>query len=78
MRGAPGPDQCAQHYASDFYVAISPTASTTIKMQQIRHTYLHYLLDPLALKNGDLFKRLEPLLGDVKNAPMDEAFKSNI
>jgi tetratricopeptide (TPR) repeat protein len=57
---------------------ISPTAATAIKLQQIRHTYLHYLLDPLALKNGDTFKRLEPLLGSVKNAPMDEAFKSNI
>ena len=75
--GAPGQTN-ARNYASDFYVVISPTASTTIKMQQIRHTYLHYLLDPLALKNGDSFKRLEPLLGDVKNAPMDEAFKSNI
>jgi tetratricopeptide (TPR) repeat protein len=75
--GAPGQTN-ARNYAADYYVVISPTASTTIKMQQIRHTYLHYLLDPLALKNGDSFKRLEPLLEDVKNAPMDEAFKSNI
>jgi tetratricopeptide (TPR) repeat protein len=75
--GAPGQTN-ARNYAADYYVVISPTTSTTIKMQQIRHTYLHYLLDPLALKNGDSFKRLEPLLEDVKNAPMDEAFKSNI
>jgi tetratricopeptide (TPR) repeat protein len=47
-------------------------------MQQIRHTYLHYLLDPLALKNGGAFKRLEPLLGRVQDAPMDDAFKNNI
>src|SRR5260370_437361 len=33
---------------------------------------------PLAMKNGSSFKRLEPLLDDVKMAPMDEAFKSNI
>jgi tetratricopeptide (TPR) repeat protein len=75
--GAPGQTN-ARNYAADYYVVISPTTSTTIKMQQIRHTYLHYLLDPLALKNGDSFKRLEPLLEDVKDAPMDEAFKSNI
>jgi len=75
--GAPGQTN-ARNYASDYYVVISPTTSTAIKMQQIRHTYLHYLLDPLALKNGDSFKRLEPLLGAVENAPMDEAFKSNI
>ncbi|HYW38492.1 MAG TPA: hypothetical protein VE957_10290 [Terriglobales bacterium] len=74
---APGQTN-ARNYASDYYVVISPTSGTAIKMQQIRHTYLHYLLDPLALKNGDSFKRLEPLLEDVKDAPMDEAFKSNI
>ncbi|MGA2981622.1 MAG: hypothetical protein ABSD76_18675 [Terriglobales bacterium] len=75
--GAPGQTN-ARNYASDYYVVISPSSGTAIKLQQIRHTYLHYLLDPLALKNGDSFKRLEPLLDDVKNAPMDEAFKSSI
>jgi tetratricopeptide (TPR) repeat protein len=75
--GAPSQTN-ARNYASDYYVVISPSSTTTIKLQQIRHTYLHYLLDPLALKNGDSFKRLEPLLEAVKNAPMDEAFKSNI
>jgi tetratricopeptide (TPR) repeat protein len=75
--GAPGQTN-ARNYASDYYVVISPTSGTAIKLQQIRHTYLHYLLDPLALKNGDSFKRLEPLLQDVKDAPMDEAFKSSI
>jgi len=75
--GAPSQTN-ARNYASDYYVVISPTASTVIKMQQIRHTYLHYLLDPLAFKNAGAFKRMEPLLNDVKNAPMDEAFKNNI
>src|SRR5208283_1086237 len=75
--GAPGQTN-ARNYASDYYVVISPTAGTAIKMQQIRHTYLHYLLDPLALKNADSFKRLEPLLVRLQDAPMDEAFKSNI
>jgi len=75
--GAPGQTN-ARQYASDYYVVISPTSSTAIKMQQIQHTYLHYLLDPLAMKNGGAFVRLQPLLEEVKNAPMDEAFKSNI
>ncbi|MGD0417032.1 MAG: hypothetical protein ABSA80_16865 [Terriglobales bacterium] len=75
--GAPGQTN-ARNYASDYYVVISPTASTAIKMQQIRHTYLHYLLDPLAFKYASSFKRVEPLLEDVKNAPMDDAFKINI
>jgi hypothetical protein len=75
--GAPGQTN-ARNYAADYYVVISPSSGTAIKLQQIRHTYLHYLLDPLALKNGDSFKRLQPLLTAVNSAPMDEAFKSNI
>jgi hypothetical protein len=74
---APGQTN-ARNYASDYYVVISPSADPSVKMQQIRHTYLHYLLDPLAMKNGGSFKKLEPLLNDVKLAPMDEAFKTNI
>src|SRR6202171_4262317 len=75
--GAPGQTN-ARNYASNYFVVISPSSGTAIKLQQIRHTYLHYLLDPLAMKNGGSFKRLEPLLSDVKMSPMDEAFKSNI
>ena len=75
--GAPGQTN-ARNYGSDYYVVISPSAGTAIKMQQIRHTYLHYLLDPLALKNGASFTRLEPLLDEVKPAPMDEVFKEHI
>lgn len=75
--GAPGQTN-ARNYASDYYVVISPTAGTSIKMRQIHHAYLHYLLDPLALKNGVAFARLHPLLQSVKSSPMDEAFRSNI
>jgi tetratricopeptide (TPR) repeat protein len=75
--GAPGQTN-ARNYGSDYYVVISPSPGTAIKLQQIRHTYLHYLLDPLALKNGGAFGRLEPLLGPVQNSPMDEAFKSSV
>jgi tetratricopeptide (TPR) repeat protein len=67
----------ARNYGADYYVVISPSGSA-LKMQQIRHTYLHYLLDPLALKNAGAIKRLEPLLDGVKPAPMDESFKSDI
>ena len=73
--GAPGQVN-ARNYAADYYIVISP--SSTLKMQQIRHTYLHYLLDALALKSGGSYKRLEPLLDEVKLSPMDEAFKNNI
>lgn len=75
--GAPGQTN-ARNYASDYYVVISPGTSGALKMDEIRHTYLHYLLDPLALKYPQNTKRLEPLLDSVKNAPMDQTFKDDI
>jgi uncharacterized protein HemY len=75
--GAPGQTN-ARNYGSDYYVVISPGTGSSLKMEQIRHTYLHYLLDPLALKYPTTMKRLEPLLASVKQAPMDQSFKSDI
>jgi tetratricopeptide (TPR) repeat protein len=75
--GAPSQTN-ARNYASDYYVVFSPTSGTAIKMQQIRHTYLHYLLDPLALKSNLSMNRLQPLLTAVQSAPMDDAFKTSI
>ena len=49
-----------------------------LKMPQIRHTYLHYLLDPLAEKHFSSIKRIEPLLQSVKRAPLEESFKTDI
>ncbi len=74
--GAPGQSN-ARNYGSDYYVVISPGRSGTLKMDQIRHTYLHYLVDPLALKYPTALKRLDPLLEQVKTAPMDESFKTD-
>jgi hypothetical protein len=75
--GAPGQTN-ARNYGSDYYVVISPGPDAGLKMEQIRHTYLHYLLDPLAMKYPTTMKRLEPLLETVKAAPMDESFKSDV
>ena len=47
-------------------------------MEQIRHTYLHYLLDPLALKYPAAMERLKPLLASVKGSPMDESFRTDV
>lgn len=72
--GAPGQTN-ARNYGTDYYVVISPGKNTDPKMQQIRHTYLHYLLDPMAFKYPVEMKRLQPLLDTVKTAPMDASFK---
>jgi hypothetical protein len=72
----------ARNYGSDYYVVVfpspDPTSSQPLKMQQIRHTYLHYLLDPMADKHPATVKRLEPLLQSVKRAPIEESFRTDI
>lgn len=73
--GAPGQTN-ARVYGTDYFVVISPVGSS-LKMEQVRHTYLHYVLDPLAMKRPEAMKRLEPLLGAVKMAPMDDSFKND-
>jgi len=66
----------ARNYGNDYFVVISPTGSE-LKMDQIRHTYLHYLLDPLALKYPATLKRLDPLLESVQGSPMEDSFKTD-
>jgi hypothetical protein len=72
----------ARNYGTDYYVVVfpspDPNASQPLKMEQIRHTYLHYILDPMASKHSLTVKRLEPLLASVKRAPLEESFKTDI
>jgi hypothetical protein len=76
----------ARNYGSDYYVIVFPAPNTpsgetprsALKMDQIRHTFLHYEFDPLASKHYTSIKRLEPLLQSVKRAPLEESFKTDI
>jgi tetratricopeptide (TPR) repeat protein len=72
----------ARNYGADYFVVVFPapdqTSGEALKMQQIRHTYLHYLLDPMAEKHPSAVKRLEPLLNAVKRAPLEESFRSDV
>ena len=73
--GDPGQTN-ARNYGSDYFVVLSP-GTGTVRMEQVRHTYLHYLLDPLALKYPANMERLKPLLAGLKSAPLDESFKGD-
>jgi len=75
--GDPGQTN-AREYRTNYSVVISPAPGSPLKMEQIRHTYLHFLLDPLALKYPMAVGRLQPLLDDVKNAPMEGGFHHDI
>lgn len=67
----------ARNYGANYYVILSPNRNGTIQTAQIRHTYLHYLLDPLVLRFPAHIHRLNSLLEAVQKAPMDSSFKSD-
>jgi tetratricopeptide (TPR) repeat protein len=76
----------ARNYGAEYYVVVFPAPNTpsgappqsALKMEQIRHTFLHYEMDPLAEKHFSSIKRLEPLLQSVKRAPLEDSFKTDI
>jgi tetratricopeptide (TPR) repeat protein len=67
----------ARNYGSDYFMVVAPE-NRALHMPEIRHAYLHYVLDPFALKRPIAMKRLEPLLAAVQQAPMDDSYKRDI
>lgn len=74
---APGQVNSRNYYEDLYFVVISPTGDD-IHMEAIRHTYLHFLLDPLIDKRATSLKRLQPLLLSVKSAPLPADDKQDI
>ncbi|MGO9211454.1 MAG: hypothetical protein ACLP2H_15165 [Terriglobales bacterium] len=73
-----GPGQVnARNYGSDYFIVVAPE-NGTLRMGEIRHAYLHYVLDPFALKRANAMKRLEPLLATVQQAPMADSYKRDV
>ena len=68
----------SRNFGSNYYMVISPDHERHVRFPEIRHTYLHFVLDPMALSHGNTLKQLEPILEDVKTAPMATAFKNDI
>jgi tetratricopeptide (TPR) repeat protein len=63
-------------YRDDYFVVVTPSVEPQI--DQVRHAYLHYLLDPLALRYYDTLSRLKPLGEFANPAPaLDNSFKDD-
>lgn len=67
----------SRNYGHDYYLVVSPERGT-LRVDAIRHAYLHFTLDPMFSERGIEMKRLEPLLANVRLAPLDESFKRDI
>jgi len=68
----------ARNYGSNYFMIISPDREGRFRSSEVRHTYLHFVLDPMALVHGGGLKALEPVLEDVRTAPMAQPFKNDI
>lgn len=63
-------------YGNDYYVVITPSAEPRIN--DVRHAYLHYLLDPLATRHEEIIMRKRGLADHAQRAPaLDQSFKSD-
>jgi tetratricopeptide (TPR) repeat protein len=70
----------ARIYANDFLVVTSPAGEPrgSVHMDEIRHTYLHYEVEPLVYARAVAMDRLLPLLKPAQQAPLDFTYKSDI
>jgi len=67
----------ARSYSNDYYVIVTPAPGSGPKIDLIRHTFLHFLLDPMVGKFAGNLKALDPLTDALRLAPMDESFKED-
>jgi len=71
----------ARVYGFDYIIVMSPDNSITgdpVSMAQIRHIYLHYVVEPLVYSRGAAMERMQPLLQTVQEAPLEFFYKSDI
>ena len=71
---APG-EVNSRNYGDDYYVVISPGSASAVRLDQIRHTYLHYILDAKMLSRATTLERVSPLLDSVRAAPLEDSYR---
>lgn len=63
-------------YKDDYFIVVTP--SQELQTDEIRHAYLHYLLDPLVLKFGENMARARGLADFAEAAPaLPEYYKTD-
>ena len=70
----------ARIYSNDYIVVASPAGDPlgAVHMDDVRHIYLHYEIEPLVYARAQAMERLQPLLKAVQNAPLEYTYKTEI
>jgi tetratricopeptide (TPR) repeat protein len=75
LLGAPNQIQ-VRGYVDDYYVVLTPSPEPQI--DDVRHAYLSYLIDPPGIKYSDLIMKKRGLIDYVQNAPaLPELYKAD-
>ena len=70
----------ARIYGTDYIIVTSPdhTTDDSVRMEQIRHIYLHYVVEPMVYSRGTAMERIQPMLRGVQDAPLEFFYKSDV
>lgn len=74
---APGAVNSRDYRDELYYMVISPQGDN-IHLAQLRHAYLHFVLDPLIAKRATVLERLKPVLTSVQRAPLTEEYREDV
>jgi tetratricopeptide (TPR) repeat protein len=66
----------ARIYGTDYVVVVSPSHGQ-IRLNDVRHTYLHYLIEPLLFARANAVDRMQPILKEIREAPLDFRYRSD-
>jgi len=66
----------ARVYGTDYVVVASPVDGR-IRMSDVRHTYLHYIIEPLLYARANAVDRMQPILKEVREAPLEFRYRSD-
>src|SRR5271157_1182085 len=66
----------ARIYGTDYVVVVSPV-NGTVRMSDVRHTYLHYVIEPLLYFRTNALARTQPILKEIHDAPLEFRYRSD-
>jgi hypothetical protein len=66
----------ARIYGADYVVVLSPVDGQ-IRMSDVRHTYLHYVIEPLLYARANAIDRTQPILKEIREAPIAFRYRND-
>jgi hypothetical protein len=66
----------ARVYGTDYVVVVSPVEGQ-IRINDVRHIYLHYMIEPLLYARSNAIERTQPIMKEIRDAPLEFMYRSD-